>query len=179
MAVPGALLLPLRPCAMKRLALSAMLLLLPALTVAQAPKNPMGGGKQMPGPAKMDAATVAAWHAGMKKWRDEYRASVKYNGTAVYSDPQLTWTQTSYMQPQMHPCEHSIHRTSSDAPRARPPLSPRPGHLHLHEAAPWRARVWRARVQMIATSMIRSSTSTPYRPGSTTSTRVTVGSTPF
>ena len=104
-----------------RLALSAMLLQLPALlasvAMAQAPKNPMGGGKQMPGPAKMDAATVAAWHADMKKWRDEYRASVKYNGTAVYSDPQLTWTQTSYMQPQMHPCEYSIHRTSSDAPR--------------------------------------------------------------
>ena len=173
MALPGALLLPLRPCAMKRLALSAMLLL-PALTVAQAPKNPMGGGKQMPGPAKMDGATVAAWHADMKKWRDEYRASVKYNGTAVYSDPQLTWTQTSYMQPQMHPCEHNIHRTTAMRHAPRPPLSPRPGHLHLPEAAPWRARV-----QMIATSMIRSSTSTPYRPGSTTSTRVTAGSTPF
>ena len=70
-----------------------------------APRNPMGGAKQMPGPANMQPATVAAWHAQMLKWRDEYRQSVKYNGTRIYSDPQLKWTQTSYMQPQMHPCK--------------------------------------------------------------------------
>ena len=55
----------------------------------------------------MQPATVAAWHAQMLKWRDEYRQSVKYNGTRVYSDPQLKWTQTSYMQPQMHPCKRA------------------------------------------------------------------------
>eukprot|EP01043_Picozoa_sp_COSAG02_P095158 COSAG02_NODE_31542_length_531_cov_1.905093_1_plen_99_part_01 len=74
------------------------------------PKNPMGGAKQMPGPAKMDATTVGEWHANMVRWREEYRASVQYNGTAVYSNSQLTWTQTSYMQPQMHPCEHATRR---------------------------------------------------------------------
>ena len=93
-----------------RHALPLLLLLLvsanaEALSNPVPPANPMAKGKQMSGPAKTDAATVGAWHENMKKWRDEYKQTVKYNGSAIYADPQLTWTQTSFMQPQMHPCE--------------------------------------------------------------------------
>jgi hypothetical protein len=31
-----------------------------------------------------------------------------YDGAAIYSDPQLTWTQTSYMQPQMCVALHKL-----------------------------------------------------------------------
>eukprot|EP01052_Picozoa_sp_SAG31_P019029 SAG31_NODE_1371_length_8605_cov_20.357630_6_plen_176_part_00 len=67
--------------------------------------NPMTKGKQIPGPANAsDRATLRAWHTDMIGWRAAYRNSTKYTG-AVYDDPQLTWTQTSYMQPQMRECD--------------------------------------------------------------------------
>jgi iron(II)-dependent oxidoreductase len=50
----------------------------------------------------MGLATVAAWHKDMQTWRDAYKKTTKYSDE-IYADPQLTWTQTSYMQPQMHP----------------------------------------------------------------------------
>jgi hypothetical protein len=59
-------------------------------------------GKQIPGPANMQPATVAAWHKNMHLWRDAYKKTTSYSDK-IYSDPQLKWTQTSYMQPQMHP----------------------------------------------------------------------------
>ena len=83
---------------------AAALLLHSAAASAGAPKNPMTSGKQMPGPASTDPETLAAWHADMQTWREQYKKSTKYSG-AIYEDPQLKWTQTSYMQPQMHPCE--------------------------------------------------------------------------
>ena len=67
--------------------------------------NPMANGKQMVGPSNAsDPAVLSAWHADMQRWREEYKNTSKYSG-AIYSDPKLAWTQTSYMQPQMHPCE--------------------------------------------------------------------------
>ena len=84
--------------------MAAALLLHSAAAAAGAPKNPMTSGKQMPGPASTDPETLAAWHADMQTWREQYKKSTKYSG-AIYEDPQLKWTQTSYMQPQMHPCE--------------------------------------------------------------------------
>ena len=75
-----------------------------ALAENAPPVNPMGKGKQMPGPTNAsDPVILKAWHSDMHQWRDEYRKSTHYSG-AVYDDPQLKWTQTSYMQPQMHPC---------------------------------------------------------------------------
>ena len=85
-------------------AVAAALLLHSAAAAAGAPKNPMTSGKQMPGPASTDPETLASWHADMQTWREQYKKSTKYSG-AIYEDPQLKWTQTSYMQPQMHPCE--------------------------------------------------------------------------
>ena len=91
--------------------LACLACLLPIYAVARptvgpaSPPNPMTKGKQIPGPSNAsDAAVLRQWHSDMQRWRSEYRASTNYNGK-VYSDPQLKWTQTSYMQPQMHPCE--------------------------------------------------------------------------
>ena len=91
------------PCAIALLALRETAATAAASRRASPVTNPMGNGKQVDGPADMKPATVAAWHKNMLSWREDYKKSVKYDGTAIYRDQQLTWTQTSYMQPQMHP----------------------------------------------------------------------------
>ena len=42
------------------------------------------------------------WLAALKKTRTESLAKVNYKG-GVFATPELAWTQTSYIQPQMHP----------------------------------------------------------------------------
>jgi hypothetical protein len=61
------------------------------------PYNP---GEQILGP---DASQpVGEWLKSMYDWRTFVRDPKWYNGKA-YEDPQLKWTRTSYIQPQMHP----------------------------------------------------------------------------
>ena len=103
-------------------AVAAALLLHSAAAAAGAPKNPMTSGKQMPGPANTDPETLASWHADMQTWREQYKKSTKYSG-AIYEDPQLKWTQTSYMQPQMHPCEPLL-RPAASASAPAPASAP-------------------------------------------------------
>ena len=92
--------------------------------------NPMNQGKQLPGPSNAsDPAVLAKWRADMQQWREAYRNSTNYS-PAIYNDPQLTWTQTSYMQPQMHPC------ACPPPPRRR--LS-QPAAQHAADALAWRA----------------------------------------
>jgi formylglycine-generating enzyme required for sulfatase activity len=45
-------------------------------------------------------AEFARWIADARRWRMEYRKRIGYDG-AEYARPQLKWTQSSYMQPQM------------------------------------------------------------------------------
>lgn len=45
-------------------------------------------------------AAREAWLAEMKKWRQEERARIKYDG-AEYARKELAWTQRSFIQPQM------------------------------------------------------------------------------
>jgi len=55
-------------------------------------------GELINGPA--DPGDFAAWFAGMKRWRAEQLKRIGYDG-AEYDRPELKWTQSSYMQPQM------------------------------------------------------------------------------
>ena len=55
-------------------------------------------GELINGPA--EPADFAAWFAGMKRWRAEQLKRIGYDG-AEYNRPELKWTQSSYMQPQM------------------------------------------------------------------------------
>ena len=48
-----------------------------------------------PGPAEFPA-----WNAGMKRWRMEWLKRIGYDGSE-YDRPELKWTQSSYMQPQL------------------------------------------------------------------------------
>jgi gamma-glutamyl hercynylcysteine S-oxide synthase len=41
-----------------------------------------------------------AWLTAIKKWRDETKNAMKYDG-AVYNRPELKWTQRNFVQPQM------------------------------------------------------------------------------
>jgi formylglycine-generating enzyme required for sulfatase activity len=49
-------------------------------------------------PASKDQG--AAWWVAIRKWRDETKAKIKYDG-AVYDQPALKWTQRNFVQPQM------------------------------------------------------------------------------
>ena len=75
-------------------------------------------GEQIPGPANpSDLASVAAWRQAMLEWRARMRAKIGYNGS-IYDVPALKWTQTSYIQPQMHPYD----RYFFDPTASQPPL---------------------------------------------------------
>ena len=88
------------------------LLLLAASALAASPRSRAGAappiiaddpGEQIPGPANPgDPGSVDAWMAAMTAWRTRMRAKISYNGS-IYEVPELKWTQTSYIQPQMHP----------------------------------------------------------------------------
>lgn len=84
-------------------------------------------GEQIPGPAHPeDPSAVAAWRESLGAWRARTLAKINYNGSiydvrslcerwyrstclsslspfAGCQVPELRWTQTSYIQPQMHP----------------------------------------------------------------------------
>jgi iron(II)-dependent oxidoreductase len=55
-------------------------------------------GSLIDGPA--DPADFAKWIADMRRWRHEQLVRIGYDG-AEYERPELKWTQSSYMQPQM------------------------------------------------------------------------------
>ena len=105
---------------LRYMAAATGLLLLAAGRVAAESNNSVtikdDPGEQIPGPAHPnDAASVAGWRASMLQWRSRMREKMHYNGS-IYDVPQLKWTQTSYIQPQMHPCECAMcplvsHRT--------------------------------------------------------------------
>ena len=72
-------------------------ILLPEETSAQT-FDPEKGGEIIEGPPPtMDHAT---WLATLQKWRDAKKAECKYNGE-LYDRPELKWTQSSFIQPQM------------------------------------------------------------------------------
>jgi iron(II)-dependent oxidoreductase len=75
----------------------AALLVLPACAVAQDP-NIRVNGSLIEGPA--DPSEFPRWIADMKHWRIEQLKRIGYD-PAEYERPELKWTQSSYMQPQM------------------------------------------------------------------------------
>jgi formylglycine-generating enzyme required for sulfatase activity len=64
---------------------------------AQAPPIQVNG-QVIDGPAK--PADFAAWLTGMQRWRAEQWKRIGYEGSE-YDRPELKWTQSSYMQPQL------------------------------------------------------------------------------
>ena len=74
--------------------------------LASAPPAPpsiqlQGSTKQYDGPATRD--DQPAWFANLKADREKVLSGIKFTG-GVFDTPQLKWTQTSWIQPQMHPC---------------------------------------------------------------------------
>ena len=104
-----------------------LLLLLATISVAAAVEPKVRGGRgpapairdnpgeQIGGPPHPeDAASVTAWRASLVSWKTRMLAKIHYNGS-IYDVPQLEWTQTSYVQPQMHPCARAAPRSVSVA----------------------------------------------------------------
>lgn len=65
---------------------------------AQDPNVKVLGPSLIEGPA--DPADFPKWIADMRRWRREQLVRMGYDG-AEYDRPELRWTQSSYMQPQM------------------------------------------------------------------------------
>jgi hypothetical protein len=80
------------PSGLSPICLAVTLLLLP-LVAAKC------GSCESAGPGT--SADQPAWLDGLKKERTESLAKVGYKG-GVFATPELAWTQTNYMQPQMH-----------------------------------------------------------------------------
>ena len=75
----------------------AGMVLLGGLARAQDPAVSVQG-YQILGPAS--PSDFARWIADMKQWRMEYRKRIGYDDSE-YRRPELQWTQSSFMQPQM------------------------------------------------------------------------------
>ena len=60
-----------------------------------------GGNAQIRPPAMLDDNSVEAWLNRMRSFRDECQAAIGFNGSA-FEVPQLRWTQSAFMGPQMH-----------------------------------------------------------------------------
>ncbi|MCP6726362.1 hypothetical protein NL526_30355, partial [Klebsiella pneumoniae] len=54
--------------------------------------------EQIPGPPS--PAAFASWLRDVRHWRNERLIRIGYDG-AQYDRPELKWTQTNFMQPQM------------------------------------------------------------------------------
>lgn len=68
--------------------------------------------QQLKGPTTLEAPQWEAWLDEMIAWRRDCRSTIHYNGS-IYEHPALKWTQTSYMQPQMHLFDRFFYNTSS------------------------------------------------------------------
>lgn len=86
-----------------------------------APKDlPMGGGRlgsaQIQGPKDVSAAGVAAWMSNMRAMRTACDARIGFDpnnaSRTLYNEPELLWTQTAYMGPQMHPYDKYFYNES-------------------------------------------------------------------
>lgn len=59
-------------------------------------------GEQIAGPTS--PSNVSAWRTAMNEWQSCVRSEMDYSTAyTAYDVPELKWTQTSYIQPQMHP----------------------------------------------------------------------------
>ncbi len=77
--------------------LSAFTVLFFAVLCAQDTKYPPEG-EQIPGPEKSE--DFSAWLADIQHWRHEHLIRMGYDGSE-YLRPELKWTQSSFIQPQM------------------------------------------------------------------------------
>lgn len=72
-----------------------------ASLVKNPPSIPDIPGEQLQGPTNpADPASVEEWRQALVTWRTRMRKKIAYNGS-IYDVPELKWTQTSYIQPQM------------------------------------------------------------------------------
>ena len=78
----------------------ALLLLLGVFLVGLPLATARCGSCESTGPSS--PAAQPRWLEDLKKMRSDSLAKVKYAG-GVFDTPALAWTQTNYMQPQMHP----------------------------------------------------------------------------
>lgn len=53
-----------------------------------------------PGPTADE--DYGSWLQGLQSWAKETRTSSNYSGEPIYSEPRLSWTRSSYIQPQIH-----------------------------------------------------------------------------
>ena len=69
------------------------------------------GAAQINGPPAVDAASVAAWLARLRQLRANCQRSIGFTGE-MYDVPELQWTQTAYIGPQMHPFDRYFFNSS-------------------------------------------------------------------
>ena len=66
---------------------------------------PMGKGRagnaQVKGPSSSEPSRVSAWLSAMKNMRTTCNRAMKYNNGSAFLVPELKWTQTAYISPQV------------------------------------------------------------------------------
>lgn len=66
---------------------------------------PMGKGRagnaQVKGPSSSEPSRVRAWLSAMKNMRTTCNRAMKYNNGSAFLVPELKWTQTAYISPQV------------------------------------------------------------------------------
>ena len=68
--------------------------------------NLSGSHEVIDGPAS--AANFSAWLSEVHRWREKCLDAIGFDGQA-YDDPAMAWTQSSYVQPQMHPFDRAFY----------------------------------------------------------------------
>jgi hypothetical protein len=53
-----------------------------------------------------NSSLVAGWLAAITTWRDNCAAKLQLNGSVYRDIPQLKWTQSTFIQPQIHPWDN-------------------------------------------------------------------------
>ena len=52
------------------------------------------------------------WYSNLSEWKEAKLAEINFNGS-IFEVPELKWTQTTFMQPQIHPFDQYFYNITT------------------------------------------------------------------